>query len=151
MLATTFLLAVSLTAANPSASAAPVKEAVRPVAAVAAKSGLLPQPTPAEVVTAIPASSQCASCACCGAHSGCFAFWCDVLRRHGCNMPPHYNYGAYMHGTQYFRPYSYTAVYAQQAFMVSVGQDARTPYDNILFDSVYDELNLPPPPTEALR
>ncbi len=58
-------------------------------------------------------------------------------RRSRCNMPPHYPYFPGMHGYYYFRPYHESHLTNQQALAVQWGGDARNPYANEIFRSVY--------------
>jgi len=45
------------------------------------------------------------------------------------------------HGNYYFRPYNYQTVLYQQQAVGRYGGDRRNPYDNSLFQQLYEEVN----------
>ena len=56
-------------------------------------------------------------------------------------MPPHYMYFPQNHGNYYFRPYNYHTILHQQQSVGRYGGDRRNPYDNSLFEQLYEEVN----------
>ena len=54
------------------------------------------------------------------------------------DMPGHIAYSVYSNSHYYFRPYNYFHVTHQQQEALSVGGDARNPYDNRSFEAIYD-------------
>ncbi|MEO8496697.1 MAG: hypothetical protein ABI614_16635 [Planctomycetota bacterium] len=73
------------------------------------------------------------SCGCEGGHGGGY---------HGsCSMPPHYMYFPQSHENYYFRPYNYQTILRQQQSVGRYGGDRRNPYDNSLFQPLYDEMH----------
>ncbi len=67
-----------------------------------------------------------------GAGGGCLG---------ACSMPPHYMYFPQSHGNYYFRPYNYHTILRQQQSVGRYGGDRRNPYDNSLFEQLYQEVN----------
>jgi hypothetical protein len=80
------------------------------------------------------------SCGCGGCHA---AHEGGVFGDHAgaCSMPPHYMYYPESHGHYYFRPYNYRTILRHQDSVGRYGGDRRHPYDNRLFQSLYEEVD----------
>lgn len=73
-----------------------------------------------------------------------------------CNMPQHLMYYPADHGYYYFIPYNYRTVLQQKLAVTRYGGDSRNPYDNTMFQNIYEglepvsfELRDPRPPQQA--
>jgi hypothetical protein len=116
----------------------------------------------------VPCSDACGSCgvsAGCpsrgGGHGACvgrmLGFGCENgCCGNTCNMPQHLMYYPADHGYYYFIPYNYRTVLQQKLAVTRYGGDSRNPYDNTMFQSVYEglepvsfELRDPRPPQQA--
>jgi hypothetical protein len=53
-------------------------------------------------------------------------------------MYPHCTYFPASHGYYYFRPYHHSHIAIQQHFVRQWGGDPRNPYDNAIFEGIYD-------------
>ncbi len=76
------------------------------------------------------------SCPHCAKRGRCFWDWWYS----SCDMVQHYPYYPVLHGNYYFRPYGPRFVTRQQADVARWGGDPRNPYDNAVFQRVYDDL-----------
>jgi len=88
-------------------------------------------------------ATQTDDCDCAEPPCGC-SDCCDVGGaggHHGvCGMPPHYMYFPQSHGNYYFRPYNYQTIVRQQQSVGRYGGDPRNPYDNTIFNPLYESL-----------
>ncbi len=57
-----------------------------------------------------------------------------------CNMPQHLMYHPIQHGYYYFIPYNHKTVLQHKQAVTRYGGDPRNPYDNSLFQSIYEGL-----------
>jgi hypothetical protein len=91
-----------------------------------------PSPSPGDAAAIAPvpdpATSPC-DCACDGAAPHCCC----------CRMPQHHPYFPSLHGYYYFRPYNYSQIAQQQAFVAGYGGDPRNPFANEVFKRVLAE------------
>jgi hypothetical protein len=65
-------------------------------------------------------------------------------------MPQHYIYFAEPKFYYYFRPYNWFHIPVQQDDVRAFGGDPRHPYDNRVFQSVYDQLHFDEPAPETI-
>jgi hypothetical protein len=66
-------------------------------------------------------------------------------------MPLHFPYIAEPKFYYYFRPYNWFHIPVQQDDVRAFGGDPRHPYDNRIFQSVYEQLDFDPPTPEHLN
>lgn len=92
---------------------------------------------------------DCGGCApSCGL--GCFRGCGCCLAGHTCCVPfkgtgdlvQHMPFFGTTHGYYYFRPYHVMHVFSQQELATRWGGDARNPYDNSMFEKVYQQLGV---------
>ncbi|MCL4207223.1 MAG: hypothetical protein KJ000_32480 [Pirellulaceae bacterium] len=57
-----------------------------------------------------------------------------------CNMPQHLMYHPTQHGYYYFIPYNHRTVLQQKLAVARYGGDPRNPYDNSMFQNIYEGL-----------
>jgi hypothetical protein len=101
---------------------------------------------------AVPCSDACGSC---GVSSGCpsrggghgacvgrmLGFGCENgCCGNTCNMPQHLMYHPTNHGYYYFIPYNYRTVLQHKLAVTRYGGDSRNPYDNSMFQNIYEGL-----------
>jgi hypothetical protein len=103
-----------------------------------------------------PYSTGCSACGCahCGQHRCGLSnlFWRGLPNPHHstCDMPQHYIYFAEPKFYYYFRPYNWFHIPVQQDDVRAFGGDPRHPYDNRIFQSVYDQLHFNEPAPETI-
>jgi hypothetical protein len=95
-------------------------------------------------------TEDCVGCdACSCGHCGGYGTFCGRLFGYGCedgcclntcNMAQHYMYYPTEHGYYYFIPYNYTTIRRHQQAVMRWGGDPRNPYDNTIFEGIYDGL-----------
>jgi hypothetical protein len=93
--------------------------------------------------------SACGGCCCflkrhcCGLFGGCCHRLgsCLCVRSTG-DMAPHMPFFGTTHGYYYFRPYHVMHVFSQQELATRWGGDARNPYDNSMFQKVYEQMGV---------
>jgi len=82
----------------------------------------------------------------CGAGCGgccCLAgYRCCLCIRSTGDMTQHMPFFGTTHGYYYFRPYHVMHVFSQQELATRWGGDARNPYDNCLFQKVYEQMGV---------
>jgi hypothetical protein len=139
-------------------------------------SDLVPMPDRIDFGVYLPEKPQYAAgtcfdeCGSCGGSAGCpsrggghgsrvgrmLGFGCENgCCGNTCNMPQHLMYYPADHGYYYFSPYNYRTVLQQKLAVTRYGGDSRNPYDNTMFQSVYEglepvsfELSDPRPPQQ---
>lgn len=93
----------------------------------------------------------CGLCGCIGGcFRGCFHQCCCCLSGHTCCTPlkgtgdlvQHMPFFGTTHGYYYFRPYHVMHVFSQQELATRWGGDARNPYDNSMFERVYQQMGV---------